>query len=181
MKRVLVATGAVALGLAVALPVAAQQFGHGRMHHAHGGFGGGFGGGPGGFARMCENQDARMAGMLAFAEKKLNITEAQKPAWTTFTRAAEASHGPVDKVCAELKDKPAAATLPDRLERMQTVMGARFTQFQQMLPAVKELYGQLTPEQQKIADEFMNRGRGMGGPGDGGPRDGAPGRPGQPG
>ena len=178
MKRALLTTLAVAGGLAVAVPAFAQTMGPGgggpgMMHRMHGG-------GPGGgFARMCNDQDARLAGMLAYAEKRLNITEAQRAAWTKFADAARASTKPVQDACATLKDRPAATTLPDRLDRMNTVMTARQAQFSQMLPAVKEMYGQLTPEQQKTADSLMSRGRGMGGP-MGGPGDGprGPGGPG---
>ena len=193
MKRTLFVTAALALGLAVALPVAAQQFGHGPMgsgmmgqgpmghgmkgwgmHHAHGGWG------PGGaarFERMCEDQDARLAGMLAFAKEKLDITAQQETAWTKFTEAARASQQPMEQACATLKDQAQPTTLPERLERMQTVMTARATQLEQMVPAVKELYGQLTPEQQKTADSIMQRGRrGFFGP-QGGPQNGPQGAP----
>jgi len=174
MKRALLTTLAVVGGLAVAVPAFAQ-----------GGPGGGPGGGPRdgrGFTRMCENHEARLAGVLAFAEKKLKITDAQKAAWTKFADQARASGKPLEAACASLKDKPQPANAIERLERMDTMMSARQAQMHQMLPAIKEMYGQLTPEQQKVADEMLSRGpgrRGMdghrhgghwqGGPGQGGP------------
>lgn len=161
MKRTLLTTLAVAGTLAVAVPVFAQQAGPGGgpMHH----------GGPGGanFARMCDDQDARLAGMLAFAEKRLKITDAQKPAWTKFADQARASTQPVQAACATLKDKPQPANAIERLERMDSMMTARQQQMHQMLPAIKEMYGQLTPDQQKVADEMLNRGPGRGGHGPG--------------
>jgi len=170
MKRALLTTLAVAGSLAVAVPVFAQQAGPGQ-----GGPQGGPRGGERGmmydggarFARMCENQDARLAGMLAFAEKRLNITDAQKAAWNRFADQARASQKPMQDACATLKDKPQPATAIERLDRMDTMMTARQAQFHQMLPAIKEMYGQLTPDQQKIADEMLNRGPGRGGHGHG--------------
>ncbi|HYG89708.1 MAG TPA: Spy/CpxP family protein refolding chaperone [Azospirillum sp.] len=177
MKRALLTTLAVAGSLAVAVPVFAQQASPGQggpqggqrqmMHRIHGGPGGG------GFARMCENHDARLAGMLAFAEKRLNITDAQKPAWNKFADQARASHKPVQDLCTSLKDKPQPTNAIERLERMDAVMTARQAQFHQLLPAVKEMYGQLTPDQQKVAEELLSRGPRFGGHGPGhGPRRG---------
>jgi len=153
MKRALLTTLALVGGLAVAVPALAQ--------------GGGPGGGDRGsrFTRMCENHEARLAGALAFAEKKLKITDAQKAAWTKFADQARASGKPMEAACASLKDKPQPANAIERLERMDTMMTARQAQMHQMLPAIKEMYAQLTPEQQKVADEMLNRGPGRGGMG----------------
>lgn len=177
MKRALLTTLAVAGSLAVAVPVYAQQAGPGGgpgqggpMMQGQGGPGGGpmmqgMHGGPGGganFDRMCENHEARLAGMLAFAEKRLKITDAQKPAWTKFADQARASEAPMQSACTSLKGKPQPANAIERLERMDTMMTARQTQMHQMLPAIKEMYGQLTPDQQKVADELLTRGQGRG-------------------
>lgn len=158
MTRALLTTLAIAGTLAVAIPAFAQQGGPGP---------GAASGSPKayGFSRMCENHDARLAGMLAFAEKKLKITDAQKAAWTKFADQAQASGAPMQAACAALKDKPQPANAIERLERMDTIMTARQTQMHQMLPAIKEMYGQLSPEQQKVADGLLSHGprHGMGG------------------
>ncbi|HYH19283.1 MAG TPA: Spy/CpxP family protein refolding chaperone [Azospirillum sp.] len=184
MKRALIITAVAVAGLAVAAPVVAQQFGPGEgrgpgMHRMHGGM---MGGGPMNFGRMCENQDARLAGMLAYAEKRLKITDAQKPAWTKLATAAQDSQKPLEALCAKYKDQPLPTTLPDRLERMGDMMSARVTQFQQLRPLVVDLYNQLSPEQKKVADAFMqHRGRGFGPGGMGGGMGGMGGGPGGPG
>lgn len=173
MKRALLTTLAVAGSLAVAVPVFAQQAGPGGPGQGGPMMGGGpmmqgMRGGPGsgaGFDRMCETHEARLAGMLAFAEKRLKITDAQKPAWTKFADQARASETSMQTACAALKDKPQPANAIERLERMDTMMTARQTQTHQMLPAIKEMYGQLTSDQQKIADELLSRGQGRGGHG----------------
>ncbi len=175
MKRALMTTAALVIGLGLAVPVLAQQPP-----------GPGPGPGPGRddgrqFSRMCEDQDARLAGMLAYAEKKLNITDQQRAAWTRLADAAKASQKPTQDLCAKYKDQPRPTALPQRLQRMEEMMSARLQQLQQVRPALDDLYAQLTPDQQKTADQLFNRaGRGFGhmgprhhgGPGGPGPNGG---------
>lgn len=187
MKRNLLiaaALGAVVLGGAVAVPAIAQQFGQGpcaggqgagmgagmgqgqgmgqgMMWRAHGHrFGGdGSGMGPGmGIERMCgEDAAARQAAVLAFAEIKLGITDAQKADWKTFTDAVTASKAATTTACETLKtvDPKAPATLPERLGRMETMMTAKYQQMTALLPAVTTLYDKLTPEQKATADQMF--------------------------
>ncbi|MDQ2102719.1 Spy/CpxP family protein refolding chaperone [Azospirillum isscasi] len=156
MKRAMMTTAALVLGLGLAVPVFAQQqpgpgAGPGGDHGRH-------------FSRMCEDQDARLAGMLAYAEKKLNITDQQRAAWTKFADTAKASQKHTQDLCTKYKDQPMPAAAPARLERMEAMMSARLAQLQEVRPALTDLYAQLTPDQQKQADRFLNRaGRGMGG------------------
>ncbi len=59
--------------------------------------------------RMCENHDAMVAGGLAFAETRLKITDAQRPAWNKFATAVKSSDGAMAKRCADpAKMKPPA-------------------------------------------------------------------------
>ncbi|MDR6775007.1 Spy/CpxP family protein refolding chaperone [Azospirillum sp. BE72] len=157
MKRALLTSALLVAGLGVAVPVFAQ--------------GGPQPGGPGPaggpdrhFARMCEDQEARLAGKLAYAEKKLNITEQQRAAWTKFADAARSSLKPTQDLCVKFKDAPRPAALPQRLERAEQMMQAHLQQVQTVRPALTDLYAQLTPDQQKQADRMLNQGPGgMGG------------------
>ncbi|CAO3405520.1 Spy/CpxP family protein refolding chaperone [Azospirillum largimobile] len=153
MKRALLTSALLVAGLGVAVPVFAQ--------------GGPQPGGPGPaggpdrhFARMCEDQEARLAGKLAYAEKKLNITEQQRAAWTKFADAARASLKPTQDLCVKFKDAPRPAALPQRLERAEQMMQAHLQQVQTVRPALTDLYAQLTPDQQKQADRMLNQGPG---------------------
>lgn len=185
MKRTLLSTAILAVGIAVAIPVAAQQFGPGQgrggMHAAH------WGGGPG-MERMCDEGEARAAGMLAYAEKRLNITDAQRAAWTKLADQVRTSAAEMQKTCTANRPQPPQpgqppqpATLPDRLGHMETMLSARLDSIKRVKPALDDLYAQLSPEQKKLADEFVNRGmhRMHGGPGGPG-KPGAPGMPGGP-
>lgn len=181
MNRKFLIAATVGLGLAftgVALaagggqcPMGGAGGGHGMMQ-GHGGFGpmgGGFG--PG---RSCEDHGARQAAMLAFAEKKLNITDAQRGAWNDVVTAIKSGDTAHEAACAKQKtvDPNAKVTLPQRLDQIQEFAATRTQHMAQVIPAVKALYEKLTPEQKTTADEFMNRGKGgMGhgmGPGKGG-------------
>jgi protein CpxP len=125
-------------------------------------------GGPeGGFnpmTHMCQDMDAHHAAMLAYGEAKLKLTDAQKPAYKKLSDSLAAAHEPMRKLCAD----PAGATmptqLPARLERMQKVTEARTDAMRRAIPAIKEFYGQLSADQQKIADAMMTgrHGGGMG-------------------
>nr|WP_295828611.1 Spy/CpxP family protein refolding chaperone [uncultured Azospirillum sp.] len=162
MKRALLTSALLVAGLGVAVPVFAQG------GPQPGGPGAGMGPGAGGpdrhFARMCEDQEARLAGKLAYAEKKLNITDQQRAAWTKFADAARSSLKPTQDLCVKFKDTPPPAALPQRLERVEQMMQAHLQQIQTVRPALTDLYGQLTPEQQKQADRMLTPGPGgMGG------------------
>ncbi|WP_377808125.1 Spy/CpxP family protein refolding chaperone [Azospirillum sp. A29] len=168
MKRALLTSALLVAGLGVAVPVFAQ--------------GGPQPGGPGPaggpdrhFARMCEDQEARLAGKLAYAEKKLNITEQQRAAWTKFADAARSSLKPTQDLCVKFKDTPPPAALPQRLERAEQMMQAHLQQVQTVRPALTDLYAQLTPDQQKQADRMLNPGPGGMGGHHMGPHHGGPG------
>jgi hypothetical protein len=152
MKRKLLISAAaatLAAGIGLSVPVLAQQ-GQGPRHEGgmmehH-------------FARMCENRDAHIAGMLAYAETRLKLSDDQKPAWNKLAATVKASTKPMDDICTKLKDAPPPKTLPERLERVEQIEQARLAQLQQVRPAVADLYQVLRPEQKEIADNFMRGG-----------------------
>ncbi len=100
----------------------------------------------------CQDADAHRAALLAFAEVKLQITEAQKPVWTKFAETVRAAGQAATKLCAEGAGKTADVTLPERLARDEQVAQAKLTEIQTIRPALDDLYAQLTPEQRKVAD-----------------------------
>ncbi|GGF13128.1 hypothetical protein GCM10011611_18540 [Aliidongia dinghuensis] len=107
------------------------------------------------FARMCDTMEARQAGMLAYAEVRLGITDAERPAWTKFAGTVKAAAAPMKQVCASVVAQPAPKTLPDHLHRMEQIETARLEQLRQITPAVEELYGSLTAKQREIADHLV--------------------------
>lgn len=115
------------------------------------------------FLKMCETADAHHAGMLAFSEVRLKITDAQKPAWAKFVEATKTAHQSMAKLCTEFKDKPMPTDLPERLARDERFAVAKLSHLQAMRPALTELYQQLTPEQQKLANSLPLAGHGRNG------------------
>jgi hypothetical protein len=117
-------------------------------------------------ATMCADQQAHMAGMLAYAETKLGITEAQRPAWRNLADTLKAAHEPMNKLCTDTAAQP-QATLPERLATMQKMQEAHLDAMRKAVPAITQFYQTtLTTEQRKIADQ-MGPGMGMGGHGHG--------------
>jgi hypothetical protein len=162
----LAAAATLVIGLGVAARAYAQQHPDGAMGRAFGHHGG-----PAAhFAEMCETMDARQAGMLAFAEVRLGITDAQKPAWTKFATTVKAASAPVKQLCTTTVGQPEPKTLVDHLHRMEAMETAHLEQLRQITPAVEELYAALNPKQKELADHLvegmMHRGPGPGmGPG----------------
>lgn len=116
-------------------------------------------------AHMCQDIDARHAAMLAYGEAKLKLTDAQKPAYKKLSDSLAAAHEPMRKLCADPAGMEFPAQLPARIERMQKVMEVRADAMRRAIPAIKEFYGQLTADQQKVADGMMagrHGGMGMG-------------------
>lgn len=184
MNRKILIAGALGLGLSLTGAAAAL---------AQGGFQGPMNGGPGfhkvhggpgfGPGRDCGDRAARQAGMLAYAEKKLNVTEAQRGAWNAVVAAVKSGDDAFAKACeatkaaapkpAEGDKKPAPPALTERLDRMQTFANLRVEQLNKVVPAVKALYEQLSPEQKATADKLMSHGPFAGRDGKGGMHDGS--------
>ena len=141
-------------------PGAGRGHGHGMM-----GYGPGAGrGGPGG---MWSNPAAMVEGHLAALKVELKITADQESAWKTFAdkarKQSETMISQREKVFAQkpATDQPA----PERLAQRTEFAKQRIAGMESMTAAVKDLYGTLTPEQKKIADQLLARGPmgGMGG------------------
>jgi hypothetical protein len=104
-----------------------------------------------GSGHHCQMAEAHQAAMLAYAEVRLGLTEAQKPAWAKFVAAVKAAHEPQAKLCADLAGKPHPTTLPEHVARAEQLAAAHLAWLQAIRPALDALYPQLTPEQQKLA------------------------------
>ena len=67
-------------------------------------------------------------------------------------------------MCANIEAKQGRQPLPERLARAEEMAKAKLAQIQTIRPALEELYKELTPEQQKIADTLplANPGQGHG-------------------
>ncbi len=129
--------------------------GFGDRHHCGGGHGRS---GHRGFGMMGKRVD----GMLAFVKAELKITPAQEPAWQNFSstmrEAVQARTAWRDSMRAS-KAAEGEVTLTQRIDRRLAMLEQRSAQLRQMAGAVKTLYAELTPEQQRVADELAPLGR----------------------
>ena len=139
------AATALVVGLGVGVRAYAQQHpdaASGKGPHVH-------------TAEMCDLMEAHQAGMLAFAEVRLGITDAERPAWTKLVTAVKTSSAPLKQLCLSTAGQPEPKTLPDHLHRMEAMETARLEQLRQVTPAIEDLYGMLTPKQKEIADRLV--------------------------
>jgi Spy/CpxP family protein refolding chaperone len=95
----------------------------------------------------------RMEHRKAELHDKLKLKPEQEQAWNTFVEKMKPAQ-PMERPDREdMKKLPA----PDRMARMLDMMKAHESRMENRLAAVKEFYGTLTPEQQKVFDEETAR------------------------
>ena len=120
---------------------------------------------------QCSDTAATMSGKtkmdpVAFAKKrlselknKLNITQAEEPAWQTFAdkvnTQAEATAALHEKMRMEMQSPD--LTTPDRMAKMAEFMKIRSQHMAAMSEVTRTFYNALTPEQKAIFDK-MHRG-----------------------
>jgi hypothetical protein len=125
--------------------------GHHRMHGHHGHRGG-----------MMSPE--RIEGRLAFLKTELKITEAQAPQWNAFADALRNQSKATQARHAEFRERHAkhqkgerkeARPLTERLAAHEKFMEQRLQQMKAFKAAVEPLYGVLSPEQRKTADQLL--------------------------
>jgi len=135
------------------------------------------------FQRMCSDGPARLAGMIAYAEVKLNLRAEQRPAWEQLTTAVRSAAQPLQRVCTQTTAMPEPGDMVGRLDMGERFMTAGLEAMRTVRPALVQFQATLSPEQQAtLRDLIGRRGRGHlghhrmggGGPGRGGPPAGAP-------
>lgn len=168
------ALAAGAVMLAVATPALAADNDSGGNWRPGWGMGqmfGRWGGGPGmgydGSDAMLDHVDGR----LAFMKTELKITEAQTPAWDEFAKAvhtaADARNAVMEGMMRMVRNGDfEKMSLPDRLNFRRTQLEGHLTEINDVSAALDKLYGMLSDDQKKAADQIMMPMMGMGmGPG----------------
>ena len=107
-------------------------------------------------------------------KEQLKLTAAQEDAWKQFV---DAMHSPAPPAPQEREDWRTLTT-PQRLDRMQEMADKHHAAMRQRHDAIRTFYAQLTPEQQKVFDDYHARPPfGHGKRDKRGPRHGTPGGP----
>jgi hypothetical protein len=117
------------------------------------------------FQRMCSMGPAHIAGMLAFAEVRLNIRAEQRPAWEQLTTAVHNAEQPLQRLCSQTTAMPEPGDMVGRLDMGERFMTAGVEAIRIVRPALAQFQATLSPEQQATLREFMNHGRGRWGHG----------------
>ena len=158
MKRsLIVASLVVALGLLAGAAIA-QRMGPGMMEP-------GPMMGPGGSGMMgmmgCPmmGRDSATAsfaeGRIAFLKAELAITDAQKDAWEAYAAALKRNLESMQGMGQAMHAMADAKTPVERLDARIGMMDTRLAALKELKPALQGLYGALSAEQKKKADEVL--------------------------
>ena len=118
------------------------------------------GGEPGeGFGRMghmCEHRDdTRIDMMAAYMESRLELTEAQMPAWNHAVETVRDAMAAKQAACDAEKEQGRPTNALDMLGRAEQHMEAALEQVKAIRAAVGDLYGVLDAEQQATFDSVL--------------------------
>jgi hypothetical protein len=155
LNRLTARIAGVALALFLAAPVLAQGGPQGGPMMGDHGWGMWWGG-PGSWGRGPDGMLDRVEGRLAFIKAELKIAEAQTPAWNQLAdavRAAAKNHNERMKTVWRREER--AKTLPERLEAQEQFVSARLDEIRQIKSSLNGLYGMLSEEQKKEADDIV--------------------------
>ena len=124
------------------------------------------GGEPGeGFGRMghmCEHRDGTRIDMMeAYMESRLELTEAQMPAWNAAVEAVHDAMAAKQAACDAEKEQGRPANALEMLDRAEQHMEAGLEQVKAIRAAVGNLYDVLDAEQQATFDSILKEMRHM--------------------
>jgi hypothetical protein len=108
----------------------------------------------------------RVEGRIAFLRAELKITDAQASAWNAFADALRTNAQKLGQVRTSMMPQPATAqpqapTLAQRLDLQEQWLLARLEGTRAIKSAFTNLYGTLSDEQKKTADELLAPHMGM--------------------
>lgn len=108
----------------------------------------------------------RIEGRIAFLRAELNITEAQASAWNAFADAMRTNAKKLAEVRASMMPQPDAGqqqapTVAERLDQQERSLVARLEGTRALKSAVTNLYGTLSEDQKKTANELLGPQMGM--------------------
>jgi hypothetical protein len=109
----------------------------------------------------------RIEGRIAFLRAELNITEAQAGAWNAFADAMRTNAKKLREVRISMMPQPdsgqqQAPAMAERLDQQERWLVARLEGTRALKSAVTNLYGALSEDQKKTANELLAPQMGMG-------------------
>ena len=110
---------------------------------------------------MMAAMAGHVEGRVAFLKTELRITDAQLPLWNAVADAIRANAKGMGAMAEGMMGSTQAATLPDKLATREKMLTARLEGLRKLKGAVEPLYGALSDEQKKTADELLMGPMGM--------------------
>ncbi|WP_298421212.1 Spy/CpxP family protein refolding chaperone [Rhodoblastus sp.] len=114
-------------------------------------------------AMACQ-ADQHVDGQLAFIKAELRITQEQEPVWSVFAESFRADKQRKTEACFAAQEqarKMTSASLLDSMKLMETRLSEQLDSLRSMEAAIQPLYGMLSKDQRKKADEILRGGPGM--------------------
>ena len=108
-------------------------------------------------AAMCSAMGSHIEGRLAYLKAELKITDAQETLWKAYAGAARENAQSMSSHCTAMmtQGRPAALSLPDRLDQHEQFMAAQLDALRTMNKALKPLYAALSETQKQAADQLF--------------------------
>ncbi len=122
------------------------MMGPGMMRHGHMGRSSRFG--------------AEVDGRLAYIKSELEITDAQEDAWKGYAAAVKARVASMQTARQALWDAMEKGGALERMDARISAMEAMLDSLKAAKPALEKLYGALSDDQKKIADDVIGAGCG---------------------
>jgi hypothetical protein len=98
----------------------------------------------------------RIDAHLAYFRTALRVTDAQAPQWNSFADAARTAAGTLRQAYAQAMQLAGQQTAaPDLLERRIALLSAQLDATKSVAAAARPLYGALSDEQKRTADELL--------------------------
>lgn len=94
-------------------------------------------------------------GRIAFLKAELAITDAQKAAWDTYAASLKKNLMSMHDMRQKMMTAMSASNPAERLEARLAAMESRVASLKEVKPALTQLYGVLTDEQKKKADQIL--------------------------
>jgi hypothetical protein len=99
--------------------------------------------------------DAMVEGRLAYLKGELNVTEAQTEAWNGYAEEVGARIDLMQSMRQSMFDTMQQGTATERMDARIAGMEAMLEAMKALQPATEKLYGVLTDEQKKVADQLI--------------------------
>jgi hypothetical protein len=92
---------------------------------------------------------SNIEGRITALKTELKITDTQTPAWNRFAEALRATAGSMNAMYEQMMQSGAAATLPARLERPETMLSAHLNRVKTLKEVLDPLYASLAMSRRK--------------------------------